>query len=573
MDKDNVKDNIDNKQLLGKKRKEGLLDKIEWMELPEYRKEGYKDTRRLYYICKRCNMKIGQMEAVSRHYSDYHPLYLKDLRNLVGIKEYMICQAKIYINLITSGLIKYEDIKDYSFFQLITEMIFDKKTMAYIKLFKQGKYTKYNSTIFSNIDSKSIKEYINFVRNYLNDFDDCLEEINFRIPNNDNVKELKELNLFNSINLDLNQKENKQGYFFINKKAETYEDYLKEIQKRVETNIINIKQESNLFPNLKNIDIKNLNDNKNNIINELKCIEQSKTNDSINNGINKNNIEIKNDLIIINKKDLKINLDEYFNNINKINKIKNEDKESVNHELINDHILDNNKYLILKDNNNIIIIKKDIVKNALNENNNGSKYNNNNNKLITPIFSKDDIIHDINALFNRNKHLNEVNNKINIKTNKNKNNSNKKNKKKINITRSKSSKDKININKNINKKSKRNNNKSKNISDIKLNIKNKAVNNISNNISHNSREQKTDNNEINSNKNIKENNIAHNKDSLYKKENNENITILNNKIIIKGNQKLLSVINEYKNVNNYRDKKDKGNTNTNPNNDIKNNSV
>ena len=62
---------------LGQKRQG---EKIDWMVLPEFRVDGCKDSRRLFYICKRCNLKIGQMEAMSRHYSDYHPLYIKDLR-------------------------------------------------------------------------------------------------------------------------------------------------------------------------------------------------------------------------------------------------------------------------------------------------------------------------------------------------------------------------------------------------------------------------------------------------------------------------------------------------------------
>ena len=80
------------KTYLGKKRK--AANQIEWVDLPDFRPENCENTRRQYYRCKRCYKEIGQMEAISRNYSECHPFYISDIRNLVGIKEYLLSKPK-----------------------------------------------------------------------------------------------------------------------------------------------------------------------------------------------------------------------------------------------------------------------------------------------------------------------------------------------------------------------------------------------------------------------------------------------------------------------------------------------
>ena len=139
------------------------------------------------------------MEAMSRHYSDYHPLYIKDLRNLVGIREYMIAQDKIYINLITKGLIKNADIKDYNIYLSLVNMVFNSNTMTYIEDFKKGIYNKEISIIFCNYSKRILKEFITFNIKYLKEFLKCLNELNLKVPSIGNRKRLKEINLFEKL--------------------------------------------------------------------------------------------------------------------------------------------------------------------------------------------------------------------------------------------------------------------------------------------------------------------------------------------------------------------------------------
>ena len=339
-------------KFLGQKRQ---AEKIDWIVLPEFRTEGCKDTRRLFYICKRCNEKIGQMEAISRHYSDFHPLYIKDIKNLVGIREYMLAQAKIFINLIFNGLMRNVDIKDYNTYINLTNMIFNANSITYIKNFKKGMYNKELSTIFCNYSKKIIKEYINFNIEYLKEFLKCLDELNFKVPSIDNRKQLRELNLFNTINLNVNQTENNQGYFFINNKSDNYEEFLKNLYKRIEENKSNVNKESLLFPVLKNLDKESFDEVLNNINKELNLITKEKIQEQ-QKALDKLKQELEENIL---KTTQKNNLNKLDTNLNKENIMDNTDNDNKNISEMNT-INKNNTNVIKRYINNVICFTDEI---------------------------------------------------------------------------------------------------------------------------------------------------------------------------------------------------------------------
>ena len=355
-------------------------EKIDWIVLPEFRTEGCKDTRRLFYICKRCNEKIGQMEAISRHYSDFHPLYIKDIKNLVGIREYMLAQAKIFINLIFNGLIRNVDIKDYNTYISLTNMIFNANSITYIKDFKKGIYNKELSTIYYNYSKKIIKEFINFNIEYLKEFLKCLDELNFKVPSIDNRKQLRELNLFSTINLNANQTENNQGYFFINNKSDNYEEFLKNLYKKIEENKSNINKESLLFPVLKNLDKENFDEVLNNINKELNLItkekieEQQKALDKLKqeleenilkttkkNNLNKLDSNLNKENIIDNTINIKENKNDFINDKEKVD----QDINNLNESLIEGNIINKNISEINTINKNNTNVKKRYIDNVI----------------------------------------------------------------------------------------------------------------------------------------------------------------------------------------------------------------
>ena len=339
-------------KFLGQKRQ---AEKIDWIVLPEFRTEGCKDTRRLFYICKRCNEKIGQMEAISRHYSDFHPLYIKDIKNLVGIREYMLAQAKIFINLIFNGLMRNVDIKDYNTYINLTNMIFNANSITYIKNFKKGMYNKELSTIFCNYSKKIIKEFINFNIEYLKEFLKCLDELNFKVPSIDNRKQLRELNLFNTINLNVNQTENNQGYFFINNKSDNYEEFLKNLYKRIEENKSNVNKESLLFPVLKNLDKESFDEVLNNINKELNLITKEKIQEQ-QKALDKLKQELEENIL---KTTQKNNLNKLDTNLNKENIMDNTDNDNKNISEMNT-INKNNTNVIKRYINNVICFTDEI---------------------------------------------------------------------------------------------------------------------------------------------------------------------------------------------------------------------
>ena len=172
--------------------------------------------RRQNYSCPQCNKNIGQMEAVTRHYTEKHPEHINELKELIGLNEYLTAKAKIFINAILKGEItQNENIQ--SFGDMINELITRKSTKKYINDFAKGKYSKENAIIFSNINKESILEYIKEMKEYLEEFEKCLKELDFKVPDEMNNKEdIKLINIENFSDLGINQSDLRKGYFFIN---------------------------------------------------------------------------------------------------------------------------------------------------------------------------------------------------------------------------------------------------------------------------------------------------------------------------------------------------------------------
>ena len=138
------------------------------------------------------------------------------MKELFGLNEFLTAKAKIFINAILKGEINQEE-NIQSFGDVINELLTRKSTKRYINDFAKGKYSKENATIFSNINKDSILDYIKEMKDYLGNFEKCLNELDFKVPDEMNNKDdIKLMNIENFSDLGINQSDLRQGYFFIN---------------------------------------------------------------------------------------------------------------------------------------------------------------------------------------------------------------------------------------------------------------------------------------------------------------------------------------------------------------------
>lgn len=93
---------------------------------------------------------LGQMESVGRHYADYHPELLYNLKDVIGLRYFLEFRCRTFIN----KLIKYypdqfDPHYENNSREVLTQMALDYKTINFINDWVDGVYSKNNYSCLS----------------------------------------------------------------------------------------------------------------------------------------------------------------------------------------------------------------------------------------------------------------------------------------------------------------------------------------------------------------------------------------------------------------------------------------
>ena len=232
-----------------------------YKNFPKSLEENCIDLQRDYYICNICNEKIGHFDTMIRHYIKAHPKFIKrDLYIFMSKYQYMLCLAKVQINLFLGNYEKADDTYEKELNNVMLDMIFRNKTVKLIMDYEKGEYKKNDSIGYCPIAVNIIKDYIKKYIEYLKLFYKCVNEIDFKFPTSEiplntlNMEDIK--NFFSLDNTKYN--DSFRSIFFIvkndlNKNSSEIKE--KNIEKKFEENLNQkIKEKSNIKLNNKTLD-------------------------------------------------------------------------------------------------------------------------------------------------------------------------------------------------------------------------------------------------------------------------------------------------------------------------------
>ena len=329
---------------------------------------------------------LGQMESVGRHYADFHPELLYNLKDVMGLRDFLQFRCRVFIN----RLIKYYPDQFDPYYEnnsreVLTEMVFDYKTINFIENYVKGNYSNNNHTCYSCVPYQILNSYINLAIKYLTDFRSCIKNLKY-ICTDENIDMCNAIKFENFSELDLFRCKNKQAYFLISENNNNINNK--------EDNIIEDKKEEPIDNNKKELSFNDFpikfrkkesyfkNEGKKDSLNNLKGILPNNLVENIipkydinKNKENSNNSDIKNinnktknkkSKIIRNNKirydEISISLYEDINKKEEYNKINNmfnmSDKGNIKNGIIKDKFNITNKSLIERGIKNSININK-----------------------------------------------------------------------------------------------------------------------------------------------------------------------------------------------------------------------
>ena len=157
------------------------------------------------------------MLSVARHYSDYHPDLLPNLKDILGLRVFLEYRCRVFVNKLMNYIPNQYDPKFIGNAKdVLTEMTFDYKTVKFVNDWAEGCYDKKFYSAISCIPYNILKNYIDLCGKYIENFKNLLNEINYIcFDEYTDEKTLKNVTLENFAELDLYQMKHKEAFFFI----------------------------------------------------------------------------------------------------------------------------------------------------------------------------------------------------------------------------------------------------------------------------------------------------------------------------------------------------------------------
>ncbi len=175
-------------------------------------------TRRKNYYCDKHEeiQYLGQMEAVGRHYADVHPKLLPNLKNVIGLRDFLTFRCRVFINRLLKCPEQFDPNYDGNSRKILTEMVFDSKTVNYINNWIAGEYNGKFCSCYSCVPKDVLNQYLELCEDHIKNFKNCINNMNYEYcGGNEKQDSLKNIKLENFAELDLLKCEHKEAYFFI----------------------------------------------------------------------------------------------------------------------------------------------------------------------------------------------------------------------------------------------------------------------------------------------------------------------------------------------------------------------
>jgi hypothetical protein len=158
------------------------------------------------------------MESDGRHYADYHPELLYNLKDVIGLRYFLEFRCRTFIN----KLIKYypdqfDPHYENNSREVLTQMAFDYKTINFINDWVDGVYSKNNYSYLSCVPHDILDNYLQLCEQYIHNFRECINKMTY-IRTNDCPDDIKNIKLENFAELDLYRCKYKHAYFQISLK-------------------------------------------------------------------------------------------------------------------------------------------------------------------------------------------------------------------------------------------------------------------------------------------------------------------------------------------------------------------
>ena len=169
------------------------------------------------YYCRYCEVDYGCADLLKNHYLNIHRDNIYDLRDLIPLKEYLLCKCIIMIDqLMDSKIDKKVDMNYLEMF--IDELQFSLKTRQNIDKYKRSDFKKEDYVVCCNIDKDIFEKRLNDNLEYMLALKDCISTLRYIVPSSYfNYKDIKQMKFDIPIDINLQDYPERPAFFFITK--------------------------------------------------------------------------------------------------------------------------------------------------------------------------------------------------------------------------------------------------------------------------------------------------------------------------------------------------------------------